>query len=259
MSRLKILPIMLLLIFFSSSTLIAATYTECYQEACAIITVPDNVVANEDFEVTVEGYLEDGSSWDTNSHMFLENSEWSYDHNNMVRTSAAPLDAGHPAVQALANARTAFWTSGTQFETFSAWVPADCEHACRYGKTYDALAAEGFGAGVDQVRVVHRGGVDADLVRAGKQHLAHVIDRANAAADRERDEDLLGGLPDNLVGRLPVTRRGGDVQEGDLVGALLVVTPRDLYRIACVADIHETHALHDAALVNIKAGNDPNR
>ena len=92
MSRLKILPIMLLLIFFSSSTLIAATYTECYQEACAIITVPDNVVANEDFEVTVEGYLEDGSSWDTNSHMFLENSEWSYDHNNMVRTSAAPLD-----------------------------------------------------------------------------------------------------------------------------------------------------------------------
>jgi len=92
MSRLKTLPIILLVIFFSSSTLFAATYTECYQSACAFITVPDNVVANEDFEVTVEGYLEGGSSFGTNSYLFLENSEWSYDHNNMVRTSATPLD-----------------------------------------------------------------------------------------------------------------------------------------------------------------------
>ena len=92
MSRLKTFPIMLLVIFFYSSTLFAATYTECYQNACAIITVPDTVVANEDFEVTVEGYLEGGGSFGTTSYMFLENSEWSYDHNNMVRTSAAPLD-----------------------------------------------------------------------------------------------------------------------------------------------------------------------
>ena len=56
----------------------------------------------------------------------------------------------------------------------------------------DALAAEGFGAGIDQARVFHRGGVDANLVRAGEQHFAHVIDRADAAADRERDETMLG-------------------------------------------------------------------
>jgi len=83
---------MLLVIFFSCPPLFAATFTECYKDACAIITVPDNVVADEDFEVTVEGYLENGNSWDTNSHMFLESSEWSYDHNNMVRTSATPFD-----------------------------------------------------------------------------------------------------------------------------------------------------------------------
>ncbi len=83
---------MLLVIFFSSSNLFAATYTECYQSACAIITVPDNVVANEDFEVTVEGYLEGGSSYSTTSYMFLESSEWSYDDNNMVKTLAEPLD-----------------------------------------------------------------------------------------------------------------------------------------------------------------------
>jgi hypothetical protein len=92
MSRLKTLLIMLLVMFFSSSTLFAATFTECYKDACAFITVPDNVVADEDFEVTVEGYLEGGSSWDTTSYMFLENAEWSYEDNNMVRTPAEPLD-----------------------------------------------------------------------------------------------------------------------------------------------------------------------
>ena len=74
MSRLKPLPIMLLVIFFSCSTLFAATFTECYKNVCAIITVPDNVVADESFEMMVEGYLEGGSSWETTSYMFLRGS-----------------------------------------------------------------------------------------------------------------------------------------------------------------------------------------
>jgi hypothetical protein len=34
-----------------------------------------------------------------------------------------------------------------------------------------------------------------DLVGPGAQHAAGVVDRADAAADGERDEDLLGGVP----------------------------------------------------------------
>jgi hypothetical protein len=71
MSRLKPLPIMLLVIFFSCSTLFSATFTECHKNVCAIITVPDNVVADESFEMMVEGYLQGGSSWETTSYMFL--------------------------------------------------------------------------------------------------------------------------------------------------------------------------------------------
>ena len=74
MSRLKTLPIMLLVIFFCCSTLFAATFTECYKNVCAIITVPDNVVADESFEMMVEGYLEGRISWETTSYMFLRGS-----------------------------------------------------------------------------------------------------------------------------------------------------------------------------------------
>ncbi len=57
---------------------------------------------------------------------------------------AADLGPEHAAVIALSKARAAFWTSGSQFETFKNWVPADCWHACRYGKTYHSLLNKGL-------------------------------------------------------------------------------------------------------------------
>jgi hydroxymethylbilane synthase len=49
------------------------------------------------------------------------------------------IDENHPAVAELRAARSFFWTSGSQYEVFSRWVPADAEHACRVGKTYNYL------------------------------------------------------------------------------------------------------------------------
>jgi hypothetical protein len=46
---------------------------------------------------------------------------------------------------------------------------------------------------------------------------------------------------------------GGDVEEGDLVGALLVVAARDFHRVAGVADIDEAHALDHAPAVDVEA------
>jgi hypothetical protein len=51
-------------------------------------------------------------------------------------------------------------------------------------------------------------------------------------------------------------RRGGDVEEGQLVGALAVVAAGDLDRIAGVAQLHEVDALDDAAGGHVQAGND---
>ncbi len=49
---------------------------------------------------------------------------------------------------------------------------------------------------------------------------------------------------------------GGDVEEGQFVGALFVVATRDLDRIAGVAQLDEVDALDDAPGGDVEAGND---
>jgi hypothetical protein len=49
---------------------------------------------------------------------------------------------------------------------------------------------------------------------------------------------------------------GRDVQEGQFVGALGVVAPGDLHRIARVADVHEIDALDHASVIDVETGND---
>src|SRR5579885_2647188 len=50
--------------------------------------------------------------------------------------------------------------------------------------------------------------------------------------------------------------RGGDVEEAELVGSLGVVAPRHLDRIARIREVDEAHALDDAAVAHVEAGND---
>ena len=120
----------------------------------------------------------------------------------------------------------------------------------------DALRAEVIGGLLHEFRARHRGGVDRDLVGAGIEHAAHVLDLANAAADRERDEYLLGDLLNHVHDSRAVVAAGGDVEESDFVGALLVVAARDLDWIAGVADLDELDALDHTAVVHVEAGND---
>eukprot|EP00754_Rhynchopus_humris_P016289 Rhum_TRINITY_DN14506_c20_g1::Rhum_TRINITY_DN14506_c20_g1_i1::g.95513::m.95513 len=101
-------------------------------------------------------------------------------------------------------------------------------------------------------RRVHRVGAQRHLVGAGAEVLARHVDGAvelaavgvregaDAAADAERHEDALRCLPQHLEHGLVLERRaaeGRDVQEGDLVGAVLVVTLRQLHRLAQVAHL----------------------
>src|SRR3546814_9000439 len=74
-----------------------------------------------------------------------------------------------------------------------------------------------------QLRAGHGGGVDRHLVGAGPQQAPGVVDGADAATDREGDEDLLGGAAGHLQDRVALVGRRGDVEEDDLVGALAVV------------------------------------
>jgi hypothetical protein len=88
---------------------------------------------------------------------------------------------------------------------------------------HDALRPESLGRLVEKFRPGHRGGVQRDLVRPGAQQPVHVLDVADAAADGERDEHLLGRPADHVVHGVPAAARRGDVEEGQLVGALGVV------------------------------------
>ena len=53
-----------------------------------------------------------------------------------------------------------------------------------------------------------------------------------------------------------LSRRRGDVEEDELVGALGVVERGQLDRVAGVADVDEARALDDAAGVDVQAGDD---
>ena len=71
----------------------AATFTSCFQNTCAIITAPDHVVPDEDFEIQVEGYIENATGWDNSSYLLLEDAEWHYNSSHMIRFTGETLDA----------------------------------------------------------------------------------------------------------------------------------------------------------------------
>ena len=124
------------------------------------------------------------------------------------------------------------------------------------GRQHEDLRPEPVGDLGDQLGAGDGGGVDPDLVGAGAQQPVDVVDGAHSAADGQRDEDLLGGAAHHVVGRLPVAAARGDVEEGQLVGALAVVGLGQLDRVAGVAQVLEVDALDDPAGVDVEAGDD---
>ncbi len=57
----------------------------------------------------------------------------------------------------------------------------------------------------------------------------------------------------DLTARFAGVLAGLGIEKGDRVGALGVVAFRDLDRVAGVANIHELHALDDAAVIDVQA------
>src|SRR5690606_19158542 len=102
----------------------------------------------------------------------------------------------------------------------------------------------------------YRGGVDRDLVGTGVEQVADVLHVAHATADGQRNEHLAGHALDGVQCGVAVIDAGGDVEEGDLVGTLLVVASGDLHRVTGIADVLELDALDHAAVVHVEAGND---
>jgi hypothetical protein len=48
---------------------------------------------------------------------------------------------------------------------------------------------------------------------------------------------------------------GGNIEKGDFIGTLLIVTPRHFHRISGIANIDKLYAFDHAPFVYIQAGN----
>ena len=128
--------------------------------------------------------------------------------------------------------------------------------AARVDRDNDALTAVALGRRVQQAGVAHSGRIDRNLIRARAQNLLEILDRADAAAHGDRDEDLPAGAAHHVRDGRAVVARRGDVQKDDLVRALRRVELGQLDRVARVAQADEVNALDHPAVLDVQTGND---
>ena len=103
------------------------------------------------------------------------------------------------------------------------------------------------------------GGVDADLLGAKFEHHFHIDRAANAAANGERDEDLVGGGGHHVVRGGAVIGGGGDVEEDEFVCPFGLIELGQLDRVAGIAEFDERDAFDHAAAIDVEAGDDAAR
>ena len=124
----------------------------------------------------------------------------------------------------------------------------------RVDRADDGLRAELLGQLGQELGPLDRGPVDRHLVGAEAQQLARVLERRDAAADGEGDLQLGGRALDQLDDRVVAEDGRRDVEKDELVGAVLRVARGHLDRVADVAQLDEAHALDDAPLGDVEAG-----
>jgi hypothetical protein len=71
-------------VLLSVSIARAKTVTECYQYTCATVSVPECIAPGNDFEIYVEGSIDDNNSFLISSYGLYENAKWNYTNNHMV-------------------------------------------------------------------------------------------------------------------------------------------------------------------------------
>ena len=134
-------------------------------------------------------------------------------------------------------------------------LPLTRRHLFGVDRHDDALVAD-LGRGFrHQIRVVDGSGVHAHLVRTRIEQAAHIGHRAHPAADGEGNEHLRSTRFDDMQNDVALVRRRRNIQKGHFIGALRIVAPGDLDRIACIPQINKIGALDDPASGDIKAGN----
>ena len=136
------------------------------------------------------------------------------------------------------------------------WGALRAWQAARVDRADDRLAAEPVGALAQQLGAGHGRGHERDLIRARSQDVPHLLDAAHAATDGEWHECPPGGPADGVEHGATSLVRGGDVEEDDLIGALVRVSLGQLGRIALVSQVDEPGPLDDTTSIDVQARDD---
>src|SRR5574337_897107 len=137
-----------------------------------------------------------------------------------------------------------------------AHAPVAISVAQRVDADDHALHAERGRQLIDQSGTFQRGRVHRDLVRAGVQHGARLLDRANATGDAERDVDHAGDFLDPVAIHAAPFGTGGDVVEHQLIGAFVTIAQRQIDDLAHHHMVAEAYALDHLAVTHVETGND---
>jgi hypothetical protein len=124
-----------------------------------------------------------------------------------------------------------------------------------------ALIAEGVCSLGDDFRTSQGRGIEADFIRTRTEEDSHILNGTDAAANGEWHEAAVGRAFDHVDDRFAALGRGGDVEEDEFVGALLIIANGKLDRIADVAQAvvfrpSELLAAGDESVVDVETGND---
>src|SRR5690554_6481260 len=120
---------------------------------------------------------------------------------------------------------------------------------------HDALAAEAFGSFAYKLGIGNSRGIDRDLIGPCIEHGADIVTGPDAAPYCERNEHFAGNALNHFYRRGTVFMTGGDIEEGDLVGALHVVALRNFNGVTGIANADKIDPLDHTAGIDIKAGN----
>ena len=97
---------------------------------------------------------------------------------------------------------------------------------------------------LDDLRVGDRGSIQRNLVGAGAKNAANVVERSNAAANRERNEYLSGSPLHNIEEAVALVQTRYNIHVDEFVRTLIVIMARKLLRLAQYPQTFKVNAFH---------------
>jgi len=125
-------------------------------------------------------------------------------------------------------------------------------HALRVDGDDDRLAAIAARERRDEIRIPEGGCIEADLVGPGVDRRRGRALVADAAADGQRQKDLVRDRADRPGQRLAAFERGGDVEDHHFIDPLDVVASRELRGVAGMPELLDASLDLMTRLVNFK-------